>query len=282
MFFANARCPEAAPSSYYGYRMTRFGVVTMSRAVLMAPVLCAGFLMSGCDGKPAAKSAPAPPAATVSVPVQKKITEWDEYTGRFAATQTVEIRARVSGFLDSIHFKDGEIVKQGDLLFVIDQRPYRLAVEQAKADVERARAKLDIATSDLERAAPLLRNQTLTAREFETRRATQREAIGVLNSAETAVKQAELNLEWTEVRAPIAGRISDRRVDVGNLITGGQSGATLLTNIVSMDPIHFLFDVSEADFLRYVRLRVAGTSVPRRNMETPVSVRLADEAEYKD
>jgi multidrug efflux system membrane fusion protein len=253
----------------------------MSRAVLLGLIFCLHFSMIGCDGKPPASSAPAPPAVTVSAPIQKKITEWDEYTGRFAATETVEVRARVSGFLDSIHFKDGQIVKQGDLLFVIDQRPYKLAVEQAKSDVERARAKLEIATSDVERAAPLLRNQTLTAREFDTRRSTQREATGVVNSAETAVKQAELNLEWTEVRAPIAGRISDRRVDAGNLITGGQSGATLLTIIVSLDPIHFLFDGSEADFLRYVRLRVAGTSGPRRNAETPVSVRLADEAEYK-
>src|SRR5215208_965149 len=178
----------------------------MSRAVLSGFIFCVYIWMLGCDGKPPASSAPATPAVTVSTPIQKKITEWDEYTGRFTAMETVEVRARVSGFLDSIHFKDGQIVKQGDLLFVIDQRPYKLAVEQAKSDVERARAKLDIATSDLERAAPLLRNQTLTAREFETRRATQRETIGAVNSAETAVKQAELNLEWAEVRAPIAGR----------------------------------------------------------------------------
>ena len=213
--------------------------------------------------------------------LQQKITEWDEFTGRFVAVKTVEIRARVSGFIDSIHFKDGQIVKQGDLLFVIDARPYRFAVEQAKADVERARSKYEIATLDLERATPLLRSQTVTEREFETRRATQREASGVVGAAEALLKQAELNLEWTEVRAPIDGRISDRRVDAGNLITGGQTGATLLTSIVSIDPIHFAFDGSEADFLRYQRLAAAGARPSSRDVQNPVAVRLADETEYK-
>ena len=170
-------------------------------------------LLAGCDGKPAAGAAPSPPAVIVAQPLQKKITEWDEYTGRFIAVETVEVRARVSGFIDSIHFKDGQIVKQGDLLFVIDPRPYKIAMEQAKADVERAQARLQIAAADVERALPLVRSQTLTEREFDTRRSTQREAAGAVAAAEAALKQAELNLEWTEVRAPIAGRISDRRVD---------------------------------------------------------------------
>jgi RND family efflux transporter MFP subunit len=217
----------------------------------------------------------------VARPLQKTITEWDEYTGRFAAVATVDIRARVSGFIDSIHFKDGQIVKQGDLLFIIDPRPYKLAVDQAKAEVERSRAKLQIATLDVERATPLVRNQTLTEREFDTRRSNQREAAGAVASLEAALKQSELNLEWTEVRAPIAGRISDRRVDAGNLVSGGQTGATLLTSIVSLDPIHFLFDGSEADFLRYTRLAATGARPSSRDVQNPVSVRLADESDYK-
>ncbi len=148
----------------------------MARAILLVALLLASHLLAGCDGKPAAGAAPSPPAVTVARPLQKTITEWDEYTGRFAAVETVEVRARVSGFIDSIHFKDGQIVKQGDLLFVIDPRPYKIAVEQAKADVERAQAKLQIATLDVERATPLVRSQTLTEREFDTRRSTQREA----------------------------------------------------------------------------------------------------------
>jgi membrane fusion protein, multidrug efflux system len=254
----------------------------MTHVARLAPLLLMIHLVGGCDGKPAANpGAPPPPTVTVAPPVHKVITEWDEYTGRFQAVETVEIRARVSGFIDSVHFKEGQIVKQGDLLFVIDPRPYKFAVEQAKAEVERARARLQIATLDVQRAAPLVRGQTLTEREFDTRRSTEREAAGQVASLEASLKQAELNLEWTEVRAPINGRVSDRRVDPGNLITGGQSGATPLTLIVSIDPIHFVFDGSEADFLRYVRLAAAGARPSSRDVQNPVSVRLVDETDFK-
>jgi membrane fusion protein, multidrug efflux system len=256
----------------------------MARAVPFAilTVLAASLALAGCDNASMKAKAPPPlPAVTVARPLQKVITEWDEYTGRFASVATVEVRARVSGFIDSIHFKDGQIVKQGDLLFIIDPRPYRLAVEQAKGDVERARSKLEIASLDVERAAPLVRSQAVTGREFDTRKSSQRDAAGALSAAEAASKQAELNLEWTEVRAPLGGRISDRRVDAGNLITGGQTGATLLTAIVSLDPIHFIFDGAEADFLRYLRLAAAGARGSSRDVQNPVSVRLADEVDYK-
>jgi multidrug efflux system membrane fusion protein len=253
----------------------------MRHAVFFALLLVIANVLAGCDSQQAASSAPPPPPVTVSRPLQKTITEWDEYTGRFTPMASVEVRARVSGFIDSVHFKDGQLVKQGDLLFVIDPRPYRLAVEQSTADVERAKARLDIAAADVERAVPLARTQTLTERELDTRRSTQRDAAGQVGSAEATLKQAMLNLEWTEVRAPIAGRISDTRVDAGNLISGGQTGASLLTVIVSIDPIRFVFDASEADYLRYVRLRVAGESGPRRDLGNPVYVRLADETDYK-
>jgi multidrug efflux system membrane fusion protein len=254
---------------------------SMTRAMLFGCALLTAPLLAGCDSKPVAGSAPPPPPVTVARPLQKTITEWDEYTGRFTAVESVDVRARVSGFIDSIHFNEGQIVKQGDLLFVIDPRPYRLAVEQAKADVERAKAKLEIASLDVQRGTALARSQTLTEREFDARKSTERDAAGQVASAEAAVKQAELNLEWTEVRAPIGGRISDKRVDAGNLITGGATGATLLTVIVSIDPIHFIFDGSEADFLRYVRLAAAGGRRSSRDVQNPVSVRLADETEYK-
>jgi membrane fusion protein, multidrug efflux system len=252
----------------------------MIRTPAFGSLLLLSLILSGCGSPPAADPMPAPPTVTVSRPLQKTITEWDEYTGRFAAVETVEVRARVSGFIDSIHFKDGQLVDKGDLLFVIDPRPYRLAVEQAKADVERARARLQIATLDVERAAPLARNQTLTQREFDTRQSSQREAAGAVAAFEAALKQAELNLEWTEVRAPISGRISDRRVDAGNLVTGGQNGATALTVIVSLDPIHFVFDGSEADFLRYSRLATSGVRQSSRDVQNPVAVRLADESDF--
>jgi RND family efflux transporter MFP subunit len=252
----------------------------MIRIVPLVSLLLIANALTGCDNKPAAGSAPPPPTVTVAHPFQKSITEWDEYTGRFTALETVEIRARVSGFIDSVHFQEGQIVKKDDLLFVIDQRPYQIAVEQAKADIERAQAKLDIATQDVNRATPLIQNQTLTVREFDTRKSIERDASGQLASANAALKQAELNLEWTEVRAPIAGRISDKRVDAGNLISGGQTGATLLSVIVSIDPIHFVFDGSEADFLHYLRLAAAGTRPSSRDAPNPVAVRLADETEF--
>ena len=252
----------------------------MIRIVPLVALILIGNVLAGCDSKPTAGSAPPPPTVTVSQPLQKSITEWDEYTGRFTALETVEIRARVSGFIDSVHFHDGQIVKKDDLLFVIDQRPYQIAVEQAKADIERAQAKLDIATQDVNRATPLLQSQTLTEREFDTRKSIQRDASGQLAAANAALKQAQLNLEWTEVRAPIAGRISDKRVDAGNLISGGQTGATLLSVIVSIDPIHFVFDGSEADFLHYLRLAAAGTRPSSRDAPNPVAVRLADETGY--
>ena len=251
----------------------------MNRIVPLVSLLLIANALAGCDGKPAAISPP-PPAVTVAHPLQKSITEWDEYTGRFTPLETVEIRARVSGFIDSVHFHEGQIVKKDDLLFVIDQRPYQIAVEQAKADIERAQAKLDIATQDVNRATPLLQSQTLTEREFDTRKSLQRDAAGQLAAANAALKQAELNLEWTEVRAPIAGRISDKRVDAGNLISGGQTGATLLSVIVSIDPIHFVFDGSETDFLHYLRLAAAGTRPSSRDAPNPVAVRLADETEF--
>jgi len=254
----------------------------MTRVILMGSLVLMAHALASCsDSKPVAASAPPPPPVTVARPLQKTITEWDEYTGRFAAVEHVEIRARVSGFIDAVHFNEGQLVKQGDILFVIDQRPYKLAVEQAQADLERAKAKLQIASLDVQRAAPLVRNQTVTEREFDSRRATERDAAGQVSAAEAALKQAELNLEWTEVRAPISGRISDRRVDPGNLITGGPSGATLLTVIVSIDPIHFVFDGSEADFLRYIRLSKAGSRPSSRDVQNPVAVRLADETEFK-
>ncbi|MFL5003461.1 MAG: efflux RND transporter periplasmic adaptor subunit [Xanthobacteraceae bacterium] len=249
----------------------------MMRGIFLSLLLFAAQALVGCDGKPAASSVPPPPSVAVARPLQKVINEWDEFTGRFTAVETVEVRARVSGFIDSIHFKEGQIVKQGDLLFVIDPRPYRIAVEQAKADVDRAKAKLDIAKLDVQRAAPLVRSQAVTEREFDTRRSTERDAAAQVASLEAALKQSELNLEWTEVRAPISGRISDKRVDTGNLI----SGATLLTVVVSIDPIHFVFDGSEADFLHYLRLAAAGARPSSRDVQNPVSVRLADETEYR-
>ena len=223
-----------------------------------------------------------PPAQTVTVikPLAKRITNWDEFSGRFEAVQTVEIRPRVSGALEKIHFKDGQVVKAGDPLFTIDQRPFRIALDVAKAEIDRTRSQVVLQESEVERAAPLARTGTVTAREFQTRQAALAGAVAQQHAAEATSRNAELNLEWTVVTAPIAGRVSDRKVDIGNLVSGGQGAATLLTTIVSVDPIHFIFDVSETDFLRYSRLGQTGERPSSREVNNPVRIKLSDETEW--
>jgi len=217
----------------------------------------------------------------VAEPVAKRITNWDEYSGRFTAVESVDVRPRVSGFIESIHFKDGQQVNVGDLLFTIDQQPYKIAVELAEADVARAMAQVQLARTEVERAEPLTKAGAVTMRDFDQRVANLNVARATMQGAEANVRNAQLNLKWTEVRAPISGRVSDRRVDVGNLVSGsGQATATVLTNIVSMDPIHFEFDVSESDYLRYARLMAAGTRTSSRDFATPVRLRLADEKDW--
>lgn len=227
------------------------------RPAPMSSILSAGglvLLAALSLGEARAQGGPPPaPPVQVSAPLAQRVTNWDEFTGRFEASGQVEVRARVSGFLDSIHFKDGDLVKKGDLLFTIDPRPYRLSVDAARAEVARAKAQVELAQNEVERAEGLTQNRTITARDVDQRRANLNSAIGSQQGAEANLKTAELNLEWTEVRAPLSGRISNRRVDAGNLIAGGQSGATLLTTIVAVDPIYFTFDASEADYLRWQR-----------------------------
>ena len=227
-----------------------------------------------------AQGAMPPPPVQVAAPLSRKITLWDEYTGRFEAREQVEVRARVSGFIEKIHFQDGQPVKKGDLLFTIDQRSFQFTADAAQAEVERAKAQVALAENEVERAEGLTRNQTITVRDLDQRKANLASARALLASAEANLKQAQLNLEWTEVRAPISGRISDRRVDAGNLISGGQ-GATLLTNIISIDPVNFVFEASEADYIRYTRFMQNGNRAPGRQNPLPVRVRLADETEWK-
>lgn len=218
-----------------------------------------------------------PPAmpVTVSEPLAKRVTQWDEYSGKFEAVAVVEVRARVSGFIDKQHFRDGQWVKAGDPLFTIDKRPYEIAVEQAAAEVARTKAQVELTETTVERGASLIKSRTITDQEYDQRRANLDIARAQLKAAEAGLRNAQLNLEWTEVTAPLTGRLSDRKVDPGNLIQGGQQGATLLATIVQMDPIHFVFDVSEADHLRYTRLAAAG-GMP--DGAVPVRIRLADES----
>jgi multidrug efflux system membrane fusion protein len=189
------------------------------------------------------------------------------------------VRARVSGALEKINFTDGQFVKAGDVLFVIDQRPYQIAVDSARAELVRAQAQAALSTRDYARAQEMTQGRTITARDVDQRRASNDIAKAQVLSAEAALRNAELNLEWTQVRAPISGRVSDRRVDPGNLVQGGQADATLLTTIVTLDPIHFVFDASEADYIRYARGSENQKKL-EREFKNRVSVRLADETEW--
>jgi RND family efflux transporter MFP subunit len=247
----------------------------------IAALISCGLLVASCDQSPATSAAaPQAPPVTVAQPFRDKVVEWDEFTGRFEAVATVEVRARVSGFLESVHFRDGQKVAKGDLLYVIDKRPFQLALAQAESDVAEADAQLVLARNDLERARSLVRRENIPVRELESREAQQRRAVAMLAGARAQVDRAKLDLEWCEVRAPISGRISDTRIDVGNLITGGEVGASLLTTIVTMDPIHFVLEGSEADYLKFSRQVAAGRRTSARTEQPPVAVRLADEEEF--
>jgi RND family efflux transporter MFP subunit len=218
---------------------------------------------------------------SVSPPIAKKVIQWDEYSGRFEARAVVEIRARVSGFVEKLYFQDGQQVKAGDPLFTIDKRPYEIAVESATADVARNRAQVELADLQVQRGNALVTSRNIPEAENDTRKSTLAVNKAQLKAAEAALHNAQLNLEWADVTAPLAGRISDRKVDPGNLIQGGQQGATLLATIVATDPIYFLFDVSEADYLRYQRLYLEGRRAQAGSRTIPVRIKLADENDWK-
>ena len=179
-----------------------------------------------------------------------------------------------------MNFKEGSDVKEGDLLFTLDKRPFQIAVESAKADIARAQAQVEFAQADVTRAGPLAESKVMSEQVYEQRKSSLGVAEAQVMSAKAEPKSAELNLEWAEVRAPISGRISDKKIDVGNLVVGGQVNATLLATIVSINPIHFVFDASESDYLRFERLNISGGRASSRHAANPVRIKLADESEW--
>jgi RND family efflux transporter MFP subunit len=225
------------------------------------------------------QSAPPPPPVTVASPLVKKITEWDEFTGRYEATARVEVRARVSGYLQAINFADGATVKQGDVLFVIDPRPYQATVDSAKADLASAQARLDLAKVQLDRAQSLVAQSNVSRSSYDQAVQERRAAEAAVAQTTAALQSAQLNLDFTQVKAPMAGRVSNRRVDIGNLVTGDPS-STLLTTIVVLDPIYFEFDMSESDYLAYQRAVVAGKLPSTRDNATIIQTRLPDEQDW--
>jgi len=246
-------------------------------------VLAALMLLAGCSESPQKQAAaPPPPNVTVAKPTKRVVVDQDEYVGRFVAIDSVEIRARVSGYLDRIDFTDGQLVKQGDLLFTLDKRPFQTALDQAVGNLEQARANLAFTETDLARGAQLVKERTITEQTCDQRTQAKRVAEATVRAREAAVANAKLDLEFTELRSPVAGRIGDRRISLGNLITGSTTGTTsLLATIVSIDPIRFEFTFDEASYLRYERLAQGGRDMTSRNSSVVVGLKLIDEPEFQ-
>ena len=250
---------------------------------LSFPAVCLASLalITGC--KPAATKAtfaPPPPVVTVAKPIVKKVIDWDEFTGRLASPESVDIRARVSGYLEEVHFKEGTEIKEGDLLVTIDPRPYEAAVQRAQADVSSARSRAELAKTEAENAGPLLKSQAISSEESVRRLKASAEANSSMKAAEALLKAAELDLEFTRIRSPINGRISDARVTKGNLVTGGTKDATLLTTVVSLDPIYCFIECDERSALKYREMHKLGTRKSAMFAEIPAQMALANQSGF--
>jgi RND family efflux transporter MFP subunit len=240
-------------------------------------VLLLAISLSGCGDKPAPQAAAAPPPVTVAQPAKRTVTDWDEFTGRFDAVEEVQVRARVGGFVTHVEFRDGAFVNAGDLLYIIDPRPFEAVAEQADGQLSDARAKAELAKRELDRALTLVQTQAVAESTVDQRRQALQAAKAAQMQAEGSLKAAQLNIEFTHVAAPIGGRASRHLVSVGNLVQGSEGSATLLTSIVSLDPIYIYFDMDEATYLRYNRLYFEGKRPSSRDNPNPVQVTLSGE-----
>lgn len=248
-----------------------------ARSGVMAGVLLSVFLAAtGCD-QPAPPPVPPPPTVTVARPVAREVIEWDEYTGHLEAVETVQVRARVSGFVQKADFKEGTIVKAGQLLFVIDPRPFQAELAQQQAEVQRATAQRDFAANEFKRIEGLRPTGGASEVELENARQRMLEAEASVAAAAAQVQAAELDVEFAQVTAPITGRISRRYVTAGNLINGGAGEATLLTTITLIDPIYAYMDVDEQSVLKYQRLSLEKKRDSARDMEIPIFMALSNE-----
>ena len=227
------------------------------------------------NSEPSPAAAPPMPMVTVAAPIEREINQWDDYVGRFEASRSVEVRPRVSGQIVGVHFTDGQIVRQGQLLFTIDPRPFAAALAEARAGIATAQSELALAETNLGRARRLLEAEAVSQSDVDRLTAAARSAHAALAAAQARVRSRALDVEFTQVRAPIGGRISDRRIDAGNLVSAGDSGGTLLTTINALDPIYFTFDVPESLYLKTARDRQA-----KGNAGQTAEVRLQDEADY--
>src|ERR1700732_4107582 len=233
---------------------------------------------AGCKKKPPPQPASVP--GNVVTVIEKEVNEWDEFTGRLEAVESVEIRPRVSGYITEIHFEAGAIIKKGDLLYVIDPRPYQADFDRAAAELERMQAQLKLAQIELDRAKELRTKNTISASEFDQKAATYQGASAAATSAEAAKNSAALNLEFTQIKSPIDGRVSDARITLGNLVQPGAGPESVLTTVVSVDPIYAKVDADENAVLKYVKLSEQGKRVSARTEKIPAWVELGNETDF--
>jgi multidrug efflux system membrane fusion protein len=233
---------------------------------------------AGCKKKSAPQQAPLP-VNFVTV-VEKEVNEWDEFTGRLEAVESVEIRPRVSGYVTEIHFEAGAIIKKGDLLYVIDPRPYQADFDRAVAEFERMQAQLKLSQIELDRAKDLRTKNTISASEFDQKAATYQGSSAAARSAEAAKNSAELNLEFTQIKSPIDGRVSDARITLGNLVQPGAGPESVLTTVVSVDPIYAKVDADENAILKYVKLSEEGKRVSARTAKIPAYIEVGNETDF--
>ncbi len=256
-------------------RLARSGTRSPSTTLAMVALgALIAVLVAACSSEAAQNAAPPPPEVNVAQVIRKPVQQWDEFTGRVTAIETVDLRPRVSGYVERVAYTEGQDVRKGDLLFVIDPRPYRAALDQAEAQLARARSEAKLAQSQDARAESLIAAKAISREEFESRRAASQGSDAAVRAAEAAVASAKLDLQFTQVRSPIDGRAGRAMVTTGNL---AQADATLLTTVVSMDPVHVYFETDEQTYLRYNQLARDGN---RENGANAVRVGLANEAGY--
>src|ERR1700704_6645898 len=235
-------------------------------------------MTTGCNKKSAPEQAPLP--VNVVTAIEKEVNEWGEVTGRLEAVESVEIRPRVSGYITEIRFEAGAIIKKGDLLYVIDPRPYQADFDRASAELERTQAELKLAQIELDRAKELRAKNTISASEFDQKAATFQGSAAAKSSAEAAKNSAALNLEFTQIRSPIDGRVSDQRITMGNLVQPGAGPESVLTTVVSVDPIYAKVDADENAVLKYVKLSEEGKRVSARTEKIPAFIELGNETDF--
>jgi RND family efflux transporter MFP subunit len=244
---------------------------------LLAAALSVLWSLAGCGGAGDAGKGLPPPEVSVAPVIEHRVKDWDEFTGRFQAVETVEIRPRVSGYIDKVAFTEGTQVRRGDLLFVIDPRPYQAEVDRVSADVKRFHTALELARIEVTRVQRLKDSGAVSEEELDERKSTLSQAEANVAGSQAALEAANLNLSFTRVTTPIDGRVGRAEITRGNLVTGGSNGGTLLTSVVSMDPIYLYFDADEQSYLRYTKMAQSGARPSSRDAKNPVQVGLADE-----